>query len=163
MVLCVCSFAIETNFSLFNLQTKHIFEIRMVLQKYEDHLGRRRRPKMYLLFFLTAAEAVPDGVPKAPKFFISWNDAEETLILVAQYEINEIFYFVSEPRYFFSEFKNIFWAYVQTILRRNYYYYFYERRALPPRTPHRDCAPGLRMVGLRTLVGTRQRSTAFQQ
>ena len=41
----------------------------MVLWEDEDYLGRRRRPKMYLSFFFTAAEAVPDGMPEAPIFF----------------------------------------------------------------------------------------------
>ena len=44
MVLCVCSFTIETNFPLSNLQTKHIFGIHMDLRKYEDHLEHLRRP-----------------------------------------------------------------------------------------------------------------------
>ena len=48
VILCVCSFAIETTFPLSNFQTKHIFGILMVLRKYEDYLGRRRRPKVYV-------------------------------------------------------------------------------------------------------------------
>ena len=69
VILCVCSFAIETTFPLSNFQTKHTFGILMVLRKHEDHLGHRSRPKIYLLFFFTAAEAVPDGAPEAPHFF----------------------------------------------------------------------------------------------
>ena len=55
---------------IYKLSSKHIFGILMVLRKYEDHFRRRRRPKMYLLFFFTAAEAVPDGAPKVPNFLI---------------------------------------------------------------------------------------------
>ena len=56
--LPVCSYAIKTTFPLFNFKTKHIFGILMVLWKFEDHLGRRRRPN----FFLPPT--------KAPQFFI---------------------------------------------------------------------------------------------
>ena len=49
--LSVCSCAIETTFPLSNFKTKHIFGILVVLRKYEDHLGRRRHPKIYLFFY----------------------------------------------------------------------------------------------------------------
>ena len=64
VILCVCLFAIETHFPLSNFQTKHIFGILMVLQKYENNLGRHRLPN----FFFTAADSVPDGVLKVPSF-----------------------------------------------------------------------------------------------
>ena len=63
--LCVCSFATKITFPLSNFRTKHIFGILMVLRKYEDHLGGRSDPK-FTFFSAAAAEAVPDGVPKAP-------------------------------------------------------------------------------------------------
>ena len=64
VILCVCLFAIETRFPLSTFQIKHIFGILMVLQKYENNLGRHRRPN----FFFTAADSVPDGVLKVPSF-----------------------------------------------------------------------------------------------
>ena len=57
-----CSCIIGTTFPLSNFLTKHIFGILMVLRNYEDHLGCRRRPKIFIFF--TAAEAVPDRAPK---------------------------------------------------------------------------------------------------
>ena len=48
VVLTVCSCAIETTFRLSNLKTKHTFGILIALGNFEDHLGRRRHPNMFL-------------------------------------------------------------------------------------------------------------------
>ena len=49
--VCVDSSAIETTFPLSNFKTKHIFGILMSLMKFQDHLGHRRRPKLFLFIF----------------------------------------------------------------------------------------------------------------
>ena len=68
VILCVCSFAIETNFPLSNLQTKHIFGILRVLRKYEDHSGHRRRPICFSLLaetppFAAVSQIGAEGAP----------------------------------------------------------------------------------------------------
>ena len=63
VILCVCSFSVETTFPLSNFQTYHILGILIVLRKHfflpqskTFHMGRPRRP----IFFLaeTTATAV---------------------------------------------------------------------------------------------------------
>ena len=72
VILCVCSFAIETTFPFSSFQTKHIFGILMVLRKYEDHFGRLRRPIFFFYrrrrhpnFFFLGAKGDPSVAPMA--------------------------------------------------------------------------------------------------
>ena len=69
MVLSFCSLAIETTFPLSNFKTEHIFGILVVLRKFEEHMGRRRRPKFFINFLFTGTEG--GGFRRScPTFFV---------------------------------------------------------------------------------------------